>query len=443
MFNIFEKDFEEKRLLFLKRQLKYCKNNSRFFSEMFEKNQISIDKIDSLQKWKDLPVLMDKKKVRDCQEDSMELNNHSFGSHLCAPLEKVIYVYSTSGTTGNPSFYCFTKNDFKVHTDLVKRVMKFTGLKEGDSIMWGFGLGNFVATSLLPILADMGVRVIPVGADAGTERLIQYTKLARPETLIGTPSFLKYMIEKVPSITGKNVADLGFRRIITGGEPGAGLTDVRNQLLNAYDAPIYDLYGPANQFANISCGTKDYHGMHVLGSDCGIWEDIIDPITNEPLEIRDGVIGNMVITEIKKEATPYLKYAMNDIIQVFTEECECGNPGPRIKVLGRADDMLIVKGVNIYPSAIQNIISKYSEELSGALKIHLDRDPPLVTPPLRITAELSKKFNKIKHDILIDRIQEKIRNILRVKVEISLVPFGSFERSVRKTVLIVRDDIIQ
>ena len=133
---------------------------------------------------------------------------------------------------------------------------------------------------------------------------------------------------------------------------------------------------------------------------------------------------------------------MNDIIQVFTDECECCIPGPRIKVLGRADDMLIVKGVNIYPSAIQNIISKYSEELSGALKIHLDRDPPLVTPPLRITAELSKKFNKIKHDILIDRIQEKIRNILRLKVEISLVPFGSFERSVRKTVLIVRDDLI-
>ncbi len=442
MFNNFYKQIDNKRLLDLKNQLQYCKNSSNYFKNIFENNNISIDKIDSLEKWIKLPVLMDKKKIRDCQEESLRLNNHAFGSHLCASLENVVYVYSTSGTTGNPSFYCFTKKDFKVHSELVRRVMKFTGLKKGDSIMWGFGLGNFVATSLLPILAEMGIRVIPVGAEAGTERLIQYTKLTRPNTLIGTPSFLKYMIEKVPKITNKKVSDLGFRRIITGGEPGAGLPDIRNQLLNAFDAPIYDLYGPANQFANISCGTDDYHGMHVLGADCGIWEDLIDPVTNEPLEIYDGVIGNMVITEIKKEATPYLKYAMNDIIQVFLEDCECGISGPRIKVLGRADDMLIVKGVNIYPSALQNIISKYSEELSGALKIHLDREPPLVTPPLRITVELSEKFKEKEHERIIDQIQENIKNILSVKVQICLVPFGSFERSVRKTVLIDRDDII-
>ena len=207
MFNNFNKQINEKRLLDLQNQLQYCKNSSNYFKNIFENNNISIDKIDSLEKWLKLPVLMDKKKVRDCQDESLRLSNHAFGSHLCAPLENVAYVYSTSGTTGNPSFYCFTKKDFKVHSELVRRVMKFTGLKKGDSIMWGFGLGNFVATSLLPILAEMGIRVIPVGAEAGTERLIQYTKLTRPNTLIGTPSFLKYMIDKVPNITNKKVSE--------------------------------------------------------------------------------------------------------------------------------------------------------------------------------------------------------------------------------------------
>ena len=95
-----------------------------------------------------------------------------------------------------------------------------------------------------------------------------------------------------------------------------------------------------------------------------------------------------------------------------------------------------------YFQILQNIISKYSEELSGALKIHLDREPPLVTPPLRITVELSEKFKEKEHERIIDKIQENIKNILSVKVQICLVPFGSFERSVRKTVLIDRDDII-
>ena len=420
-------------------QVAYCAASSSYFAQLFHDANIDPRNIRSIEQWKALPVLMDKETVRACQERSLAVEGHAFGSHLCAPLKEVVGVYSTSGTTGTPAFYCYTRADLTVHAEMVKRVMWRTGLRPGDSILWGFGLGNFVATSLLPVLTDMGVRVIPVGAEAGTERIVQYTHLTRPDTLIGTPSFLKYLIASVPLHTGKPVAHLGFRRIITGGEPGAGLSEIRRAILDAYDAPIYDLYGPANQFANISCGTETYHGMHVVGADFGIWNDLVDPVNGEPVDAKDGAVGSMVLTEIHKEAAPYLKYAMSDVIEVRIGACECGIDGPRIRVIGRADDMLIVKGVNVFPAAVQNVVAGFLPELSGAFTIHLDRPPPLVEEALRLTVECGQGHEPEKLAGLRDTLEAQIRTKLRVRARVSLVAPGSFELSTRKTPLIVHE----
>ena len=435
------KELAALRLEKLRRQVAYCAKRSPFYAELFRQAGIQPDTIESVEQWKDLPVLLDKPKLRECQDASLAGEGHAFGSHLCAPLAKVVSVFSTSGTTGTPTFYCYTKKDLRAHAEMCKRVFWRTGLRPGDSILWGFGLGGFVATSLLPVLADMGVRVIPVGAEAGTEKLVQFARLTKPDTLIGSPSFLKYLIESVPERTGKAVSHLGIRRIITGSEPGAGLPEIRKRLLDAYDAPIFDMYGPANQFAFVSCGTETYHGMHVLAGDYGIWDDLRDPLSGEPVPFEDGAVGNMILTELEKEAAPYLRYAMDDVIEISIGECECGIVGPRIRVVGRADDMLIVKGVNVFPAAIQNVLAGFIPEVTGALKIHLDRPPPLVTPPLRLTVEYGEGTVSEALPALARRIIKKTRELLTVSPEITFLPPASLGRSTRKTPLLVREDL--
>lgn len=425
----------------LRRQATYCAARSPFYARVFREHGIDPQRIDSLETWGALPVLLDKARVRGCQEESLASDGHAFGSHLCAPLDDVVSVYSTSGTTGVPTFYCFTQPDLDVHAEMVKRVMWRTGLRRGDSILWGFGLGGFVATSLLPVMVQLGVRVIPVGAEAGTDRLVQFAGLTRPTTLIGSPSFLLHLIESVPAHTGKPVSSLGFRRLITGSEPGAGLPDVRRRILEAYDAPLYDFYGPANQFAFVACGTDDYHGMHAVGGDFGIWDQLVDPVTGEPVEMKDGAVGNMVLTEISRQAAPYLRYAMNDIIEVSLGECPCGLHGPRIRVVGRADDMLIVKGVNIFPSAVQNIVAEFVPDVTGAMRIELDRPPPLVTPPMLLKAEHGPGLSPTEIENLATRIELRVRTMLNVRPKVVLVPPGTLGRSMRKTALLYRADL--
>lgn len=430
-----------RQLELLRGQVAYCNATSRFYARVFREHGIQADRITSVESWGHLPVLLDKARVRECQDESLGLDRHAFGTHLCAPLEEVVSVYSTSGTTGVPTFYCFTQNDLAAHAEMVKRVMWRTGLRRGDSILWGFGLGGFVATSLLPVMVQLGVRVIPVGAEAGTDRVVQFARLTRPTTLIGSPSFLLHLIESVPAHTGKPVSSLGFRRLITGSEPGAGLPDIRRRILEAYDAPLYDFYGPANQFAFVACGTDEYHGMHAVGGDFGIWDQLVDPTTGEPVELRDGAVGNMVLTEISREAAPYLRYAMNDIIEVLLGDCPCGLKGPRIRVVGRADDMLIVKGVNIFPSAIQNIVAEFVPDVTGAMRIDLDRPPPLVTPPMLLKVEHATQLSPAEMENLSTRIELRVRTMLNVRPKVELVPPSTLGRSMRKTALLYRSDL--
>jgi phenylacetate-CoA ligase len=159
--------------------------------------------------------------------------------------------------------------------------------------------------------------------------------------------------------------------------------------------------------------------------------------------LEDGAVGNMILTELEREAAPYLRYAMNDVVEVRLREDAQGRRVPFIRVVGRADDMLIVKGVNIFPAAIQNIVAGFAPRVTGALRIDLDRPPPLVTPPLRLRIEQETDIPAEALPGLAREIEEKIRMMLNVRPAIAMVPAGSLGRSVRKTALIHRTDLPQ
>ena len=140
-----------------------------------------------------------------------------------------------------------------------------------------------------------------------------------------------------------------------------GIPEVKKKLEEFYGCRVYDHWATNGENVGISCDSEEYYGMHTVGQDLSIGvEDLAVPDTKQPVPIKDGAVGEMVITSLKREAVPLVKYASGDIIQIFTKECpNCGFPGVRVRVLGRSDDMLIVKGVNIYPAAIKKVISAF------------------------------------------------------------------------------------
>jgi phenylacetate-CoA ligase len=282
----------------------------------------------------------------------------------------------------------------------------------------------------------MGLCVVPVGIEGGTRRVLDFTLLTKPDVLITTPSFGEYLIEQTPKRIGKDARELGIGWFYCAGEPGAGIPSLRKKLQEGFGAKVFDHTGGGHAFHGISCETEPYPGMHFVSADHCILE-LVDPETKDPIEISHGAIGEMVFTFIGWEGGPFMRYALGDLIQIYTEACSCGWPEMQFKILGRADDMLIIKGVNLYPSALKGLVSDFEPRTTGALRIILEQPGPLVKPPLKIRIEhgLQNPGEEDKHQ-LVSELTELIKNRLRISPDIELVEPFTLPRESGKTSLI-------
>ena len=289
-------------------------------------------------------------------------------------------------------------------------------------------------------LQAMGVCVVPVGIEGGTRRVLDFARLTRADVLIATPSFGEYLIEQAPKLIDRDAVELGIRWFFCAGEPGAGIPSLRRKLQEGFGAKVFDHTGGGHAFHGISCDTEPYQGMHFVSADHCVLE-LIDPKTKDPLAIEDGSVGEMVFTFIGWEGAPFMRYALGDLIQVFTAACRCGWPEMRFKILGRADDMLIVKGVNVYPAAIKGLVGDFMPKTTGALRIVLEQQGPLVTSPLRIRVEYGSEGMGIEEKKRLQQeLTESIQARLRVRAAIELVAPFSLPRKSGKTALIELDE---
>jgi phenylacetate-CoA ligase len=420
----------------LKKQMRYIYGNSEHYRKKFDALRVKPEDIRSLDEFRRLPIFMTKEEHRESQEESLRRSGHPFGTILCAPLEKVIGVSATSGTTGLPTFYGFTRHDIAVTNEVLARGFWRAGVRPGETVIHAFGMSMWVAgIPIIRALEHMGARVVPVGAEAGSERLLQFIDQTRPATLMCTPSYAEHLIEKGPQVLRKDVKRLGIKRIICAGEPGAGLSEVRKKLTEAYGAKIFDSAGVPHGIFNISCDCEEYQGMHVVCEDYHLYYDIVDPETKKAVEWEDGASGQKILTSLEWEAVPPFRYDSGDIIQIFMGKCECGVKGVRVKFIGRADDMLIVKGINVFPSAVRNLINSFVPRVTGAFKIILDAPPPRVVPPLRIKVEQGQGMTRGDTERLRLEIEEKMSNLLRFRPSIEFVPPESLERTAGKVKL--------
>jgi phenylacetate-CoA ligase len=342
---------------------------------------------------------------------------------------------TTSGTTGIPTPYPVFHKTVDAMGEIMGRMGWRAGLRAGDRLAIGFGLSMHAAgTPILYYYKKIpGVTIIPIGAEAGTERFLTLLKLFQVNAITCTPSLALYLAEQCEKVLGEPIASLGIEKLLLGAEPGAGIPEIRERLESDYGAKVIDVgagYG-------VSCECPEYQGMHWIADDQCYYE-LVDPETLEPVAMEHGATGLAVFTPLEPEATIYftnLRYTLNDIHQVFTDPCPCGRSGFRYKIVGRADDMLKVKGVPIYPAAIQGLINGFAPRLTGSFRIVLDREPPLVIPPLKLKIEYGDGVGEDELPALEEAVINKMHALLKLRPAITWLKPNSLERAVKKTQL--------
>jgi phenylacetate-CoA ligase len=282
-----------------------------------------------------------------------------------------------------------------------------------------------------------GAHPIPLGAEAGVSRALQYLEACRPRVISGTPSFLTYLIDRAPKELGKPASEFGVEIVFCGGEPGASLPHVRKKLQEGFGARLHDTMLGGWHNAAVECGGPDHQGLHFLADEYCFRYDLVDPVTRDPLALSDGASGEAIHSGLYYEAAPGLRYATGDLVSLHVGECpHCGRFGTRYSVQGRADDLLNVRGVKIFPSAIKDVVDSFQPVTNGQMEIVLDAQPPRVVPPVRIRVEIVGTLGEEQVDGLSGRIEQKIREVLRIPTDVTLVPDGTLPRSSHKTKLI-------
>jgi phenylacetate-CoA ligase len=245
------------------------------------------------------------------------------------------------------------------------------------------------------------------------------------------------LIERAPQEIGVPVGELGIKIIICSGESGASQPLFRQKVREHFGAQVFDAMGGAWHNGTITCDSPESHGMHYMAEDYCFRYDLVDPHTKAPIEICDGAVGEAIHTALEYEAAPAFRNATGDILKLHVGECPgCGHFGVRMEVVGRVDDMLAIKGVKVYPAAIQNVVRQFQPAVSGELRIRLDAPPPRVEPPLKMTIEAGPATGEADWPALTHAIEQRIRELLTFRPQVTIEPFGSLPRTGAKTKLI-------
>jgi phenylacetate-CoA ligase len=355
------------------------------------------------------------------------------GAHLCASPAEIVRIYSTSGTTGVPSYVPLTAGDLENWVSASARSYAASGIRAGQRIVSTYNAGPFVAGAALAAFDRLGLCHIPVGT-GNTERLMMAIERLKPEAVVLTPSYAAHLVEWAAE---RNI-DLrasSVERVLVAGEPGGGEPALRAQLEAGWGATVTEAMGIGDIGVSLwgECEAQD--GMH-LGARGFVHAELIAPETGVALEIDEGATGELVLTHLQHRAAPLLRFRTRDHVRIRTSPCPCGRTGPRVRCIGRTDDMLIVRGVNVFPSAVREVVSAFAPGVSGHILVKPQAPGVKQEPPLPVTVELAR--GATADPALAEAIGGRLRDVLVVQTRVELVPWGSLRRSDYKSRLVER-----
>jgi phenylacetate-CoA ligase len=355
------------------------------------------------------------------------------GTHLCAEPEQIVRIYSTSGTTGAPTYVPLTAGDLDNWVNGSARSYAASGIAPGERIVSTYNAGPFVAGAALASFERVGACHIPIGT-GNTERLLLAIQLLRPQAVVLTPSYAAHLIESA-SERDLDLRDCSVERVLVAGEPGGGESAFRERLQAGWGAQVTEAMGIGDIGVSLWGECEQQNGMH-LGARGFVHVELIDPGTGAPLGLNDGAMGELVLTHLQHRAAPLLRFRTRDHVEVRMDPCECGRTGPRVRCIGRTDDMVIVRGVNVFPSALREVVSSFAPDVSGHILVKPGAAGVKQEPPLPISVELAQ--GRSEEPALAEAIRARIRNVLIVATRIDLVPWGTLQRSEYKSKLTQR-----
>jgi phenylacetate-CoA ligase/benzoylacetate-CoA ligase len=357
------------------------------------------------------------------------------GSIQVAPTEDVVQVISSSGTSGRPVYYGISQKDLERWRDALANFAFTAGIRKNDIVAHVVGTPIFAGGE--PYFGGMrqiGATVVWAGGLA-TLRMLETIRNLHCTAMLGTASFDIYLAEQYEKILGVPASELGMKTIIGGGEPGLGEISIRKKLRELWDAEsVREVMGLADIMPGMWSECEYESGMHFCAHKY-VMVELVDPDTGKHFPWEKGVCGEPVYTTILRDATPIVRYASHDYIRVEGSECACGRTSPRIRCIGRVDDMLIYKAMNVFPSAIRDVVQKHFEPyVTGYIQVVKDYglqvrfDDPI---PVDIEAKETVDTQKLKREI-----ENKVRDLLTIRIDANIVKPGAIARTSYKTPLI-------
>lgn len=405
----------------LQAQLKYAYEKSPLYRRKWDSASVKPEDIQSLEDFEQIPFLS-KEEIRQDQRETPP-----FGSNLCVSLNDIGRVHGTSGTTGKPTVFAISKGDMERIGEAHARIMWGFRVRQEDivfigsffSLYWG-SWGALIGTERL------GATAFPFGAGVPgqTERALDWVKEVKPTVFYGTPSYSLFIAEKAKEKGIDPAKDFNFRILFFSGEPGAGIPSTKKRIAETYGGICVDTGSTAEMtpwMTNGECECRQ--GMH-------LWQDIVyaelvDPVTKK--RVPYGKEGVTIYTHLERTSQPMIRFWAGDISMWVNDPCPCGRTYPRLPkgIYGRTDDMFIVRGENIYPSAIEDVI-RGIKGFGDEYQIIITRERTM--DELIVQAEYAKDVNPA----VIPQLKEKLEAGLKtrgLRTIVQMVPPNTLGRT--------------
>lgn len=406
----------------LKRIACYCYERVKMYHDKFDKAKFDPYKINSLSDLKYMPFTT-KADFRD---------NYPFGM-FAVPRREVVRFHASSGTTGKPTVVGYTKNDLDMWSDCMARLVTAAGATADDTVHIAFGYGLFTgALGLHYGLEKIGATVVPTSS-GNTEKNVMLMKDFEATGLVSTPSYALHIAEVIQSMGYSLGEDIKLTLGLFGSE---GCTvEMRDQIEKSLGLFATDNYGMSELIGpGVSGECRERCGLHF--NEDHFLPEIIDPVTEEVLP--EGERGELVITTLTKEALPVLRYRTRDITRLNYEPCRCGRTHCRMdKTTGRSDDMLKIRGVNVFPSQIESVIMNIPQ-IAPYYELVIEREGNADTLEVRVELADAGLLDSYKNlEQLRENVKHKLKTVLGIQTKVSLVEPKSMARSAGKAKRII------
>ena len=414
----------------LRAQLDYVWACSAFYQAKFAEAGVKREDIGDVA---DLPLLpfTEKDECRRSQEE-----HPPFGSYLATSQEQVIRAHKTSGTTGRALYVALTRRDRDLMNECAARSFWAAGLRPSDTVVHCFNyclwIGGF---SDHENVEATGATVVPFGVGQ-TALLVQTIRELQVNAISATPSYMLPLSEAARA-QGLNPRDLGLRKGFFGAEPGMSEPSVRARMEETWGIRAMDAnFGMADILSIMGSECEHRQGLH-FHAQGAVAVELIEPETGAPLALTEGAVGELVYTHLLKEAQPLVRYRARDVVRILgTGPCACGRTSFRFRILGRSDDMLHVRGVNVFPTAVGNVLAYFSDRLSGEFQIIVDQPPP--HQYLRVRVELAQHLTPDQVGDVPQQIVQALREQLSFRAEPELVSYGTLPRTEQKARRVIK-----